>query len=338
MATPIQHPVAHQQPPTRGRQQQSQASRPKPQSLTPLLQSPPQAVPSPSPLQPSLQKPANTLFNSNSRFRNTRTFSGPTTTSTTTSAPLPVAPGPTLADYEYDYNDYNNETAAGGLANAASSLQAHIIENIAEAIAKESKAVASAIKNEHDNSMVATSAIGSSVAADQMNSATVISRQKRETESQQQQQPWMLSRRKGQLVEALGDLMTLTTNTNDDDNDELQSSNVTSLTLPISFTCEDKIAGVAYADIASGCNKFYICVTVAKGKLWSYHLNCDQDKRFNQMLGMCDTSLSEKACVHSERYYMYNKWHKQSKKHFLNNNNNNKKKIDNKMMKMMKMT
>ena len=111
----------------------------------------------------------------------------------------------------------------------------------------------------------------------------------------------MLSRRKGQLIEAISDLIA-----------DSGPSNAG----PTAFTCEDKVAGVAYADTVSGCSKFYVCVTVAKGKLWSYHLNCDAGKRFNQALGMCD-NISEKACAKSQRYYVFNKWHKASKKHFL---------------------
>lgn len=115
----------------------------------------------------------------------------------------------------------------------------------------------------------------------------IVSRQKRESDL------WMLSRRKGQLNETV------------------------SLFPVSSFTCEDKITGVAYADIVSGCRKFFVCISVAKGKLLAYHLDCDKEKRFNQILGMCDSKTETKTCDHSERYYIYNKWYRASKRHLL---------------------
>lgn len=330
-------------------------------------QSHPQAAPSPAPKNqniqsspPSAPSPNANLFNGNNRFRNTRTNSQPTP-STTTASPPASKPGSGqsgLVDYEYDYGDpnYANETTGnnGGLAHAASSLHAAIIENIAETIAKERKELEDASKT------------SSSKSAPEFKS--VNSRRKRETESvtgssspvESQLIPaspsWsMLSRRKGQLaaeekaslLSSLGEFLEREEAEEEEDKLEkdlrtqIAAANIilnaekTEMLLPPStfsspsisvvdvppspsttaFTCEDKVSGVAYADVSSGCSKFYICVTVAKGKQFSYHLACDEGLRFSQALGTCEADLSASECARSEHYYLFSKWHRPTKKH-----------------------
>lgn len=345
---------------------------------TPQVQAAPPApkVPAPAPA------PTPNQFNGNNRFRNSRTNSfgsgQPISTSTTTASPAhhrpPPAgpgalPGTGLSDYEYDYGDYTNETGSnggnGGLTHAASSLHAAIIENIAEAIAKESKELAAAASSSSPSSTV-----DSAKSKDKSPEAKVSpgsTRRKRSSEPVDEQgraalpapaspstSSWsMLNRRKGQLAEeksllsSFGERMLLEREAEEVDalakdllaqtaaaNVVLSSAEVLPTTIlttssapssssssssstSASFTCEDKVPGVAYADTDSACSKFYICVTVAKGKQWSYHLACDEGLYFSQALGTCEASLAEGECARSEQYYLFSKWHRPSKKHLL---------------------
>lgn len=99
---------------------------------------------------------------------------------------------------------------------------------------------------------------------------TRLSRRKRKSDL------WMLNRRKGQLNETVTDNISVST-----------------------FACDAKITEVAYADVSTGCKKFFVCVTVAPNKRVAYHLDCDKDKRFNQILGMCDSNTDSNSCEQS---------------------------------------
>ncbi|KAJ6215614.1 hypothetical protein RDWZM_010114 [Blomia tropicalis] len=257
----------------------------------------PQPVPTPN-VQPQQQgRNSNqglihnsNLFNSNvNRHRNTRPFgnvptsapatssSTTTTTTTTTQLPPPASNHGTssLSDYEYDYSEYGNDTA-----NAASSLHSAIAENIAQAIASETAAAEKA-------------------AAETMNKK--IGKQQQQ-QRRRKRNSSLANRRKGQLADLSND-------------ESSSSSTINGGPKSVQFTCEDKVPGVAYADIESNCTKFFICVTIGKGKLWSYHLSCDAGKRFNQSMTMCDETVNDRTCSKSEHLFPYNKWHKASKKY-----------------------
>lgn len=89
-----------------------------------------------------------------------------------------------------------------------------------------------------------------------------------------------------------------------------------------SFTCQDKLANVAYADLSTDCHHFFVCIEIGKGKLMPYKLKCNGETRFNQLLSMCvqQTDLNQtkldRTCRDSVKYFAYNKWYSPSKKHF----------------------
>ena len=78
------------------------------------------------------------------------------------------------------------------------------------------------------------------------------------------------------------------------------------------FTCQDKVPGIAYADVEVDCRMFHVCIPIAKGKLKDYQLHCDAEKKFNQETASCE--LQEKVnCSKSEKFFVYNKWFRPEK-------------------------
>ena len=73
------------------------------------------------------------------------------------------------------------------------------------------------------------------------------------------------------------------------------------------FTCSDKIAGLAYADLANNCTMFHLCLpTESKGKLADHQMFCKQGQAYNQENGTCQ-DIDSFDCGQSEKYYLYNK-------------------------------
>lgn len=237
-----------------------------------------------------------------------------------------------LADYEYDYSDYNEtahpQASSSAIANAASSLHAQILDNVRHNIEqdklieakRENAVVASANSNTNEKvAMVmdptlaeAASAVmpvyvepmaaaAAAAAVDGSADAAAKSRPKRSSDT-------MLSRRKGQLSAGLVQEMFAVPKSEAFESPDFNA---------IVFSCEDKMSGAAYADIPASCSGYYICMEVAKGKLVPYRLTCANGRRFNQLLGQCDRDVTDKACGHSERYFHYNKWYRLNKKHNL---------------------
>ncbi|KAH9425555.1 hypothetical protein DERP_004769 [Dermatophagoides pteronyssinus] len=193
-------------------------------------------------------------FNINRNFRNSRTIS---------STNLGVA------DYEYDYSDYN-ET---GLVNAASTLLQSTILN-----SQQKDSISNRVGNQGNNDH------------EDDNISNERRRRKRYISLQQQRKEEHMNHK---LSESL--LAERTKN------------------------CEDKIHGLAYADLTSDCQRFFVCLSITKGKMIPYRFDCEHGKRFNQQKSGCDSKIDSKTCQrNSKHYYVYNKWFKQSKKHLLN--------------------
>ena len=74
-----------------------------------------------------------------------------------------------------------------------------------------------------------------------------------------------------------------------------------------SFTCEDKVPGIAYADTETDCKMFHVCIPFSKGKLKDYQLYCETNKAFNQENGSCEPK-EQVNCGRTLKFYVYNKW------------------------------
>ncbi|KAH9417969.1 uncharacterized protein LOC113789918 [Dermatophagoides pteronyssinus] len=229
-------------------------------------------------------------FNINRNFRNSRTISSTsTTTSTTTPAPLPLSssqpsqPSSDLgvADYEYDYSDYN-ET---GLVNAASTLLQSTILN-----SQQKDSISNRVGNQGNNDH------------EDDNISNERRRRKRYISLQQQRKEEHMNHKLSESLLA----------------ERTKSSESFQIPTEI-FSCEDKIHGLAYADLTSDCQRFFVCLSITKGKMIPYRFDCEHGKRFNQQKSGCDSKIDSKTCQrNSKHYYVYNKWFKQSKKHLLN--------------------
>lgn len=76
-----------------------------------------------------------------------------------------------------------------------------------------------------------------------------------------------------------------------------------------SFVCEDKVPGIAYADVETDCRMFHVCIPVAKGKLRDYQLRCAAGHAYNQATALCEpTADRADFCRRAARFYVYNKW------------------------------
>ncbi|XP_046918911.2 uncharacterized protein LOC124499095 [Dermatophagoides farinae] len=231
-------------------------------------------------------------FNINRNFRNSRTFSttSTTTSTTTTTTPRPSLPPQPLqptdlgvADYEYDYSDYN-ET---GLVNAAATL------------------LQSTILNQQPNKDSITNMAINQSGNDHEDDDTSDRRRRRRKRNISLQKQRKEEHMNHKLTESLLA--------------ERTKSSESFLVPTEIFSCEDKIHGLAYADLTNDCQKFFVCLSFSKGKMMAYRFDCEQGKRFNQQKGGCDTKIDTKTCQrNSQHYFIYNKWFKQSKKHLLN--------------------
>ncbi|KAI1306073.1 hypothetical protein HDE_01332 [Halotydeus destructor] len=73
------------------------------------------------------------------------------------------------------------------------------------------------------------------------------------------------------------------------------------------FTCADKIAGIAYADMVNNCTMFHLCLpTDTKGKLADNQMFCADGQGYNQDKGSCQATGSF-DCAKSEKFFLYNK-------------------------------
>ncbi|RWS23430.1 hypothetical protein B4U80_02118 [Leptotrombidium deliense] len=73
------------------------------------------------------------------------------------------------------------------------------------------------------------------------------------------------------------------------------------------FTCTDKVAGLAYADIANDCKMLHICLPIGKGKFDDHRVFCKSGYGYNQKAGVCDL-LTNFECNRSLDYYVYDKF------------------------------
>lgn len=100
-------------------------------------------------------------------------------------------------------------------------------------------------------------------------------------------------RRKGKLITFESDFGTSSV------------SNVSSDTSS-NFTCSDKVSRVAYADIASNCTKFHICLESRKGKMRDNVLNCKPGHGYSQEAGAC-LPIGSFDCINSDKFFVLNK-------------------------------
>lgn len=72
------------------------------------------------------------------------------------------------------------------------------------------------------------------------------------------------------------------------------------------FTCDDKVSTLSYADIASNCTAFHVCLEVKKGKMSDNILYCHTGHGFSQEAAAC-LPLGSFQCQNSAKYFVLNK-------------------------------
>lgn len=77
--------------------------------------------------------------------------------------------------------------------------------------------------------------------------------------------------------------------------------------VPTSFSCADKISGLAYADIDNDCRMFHLCLpTPTKGKLQDHRMFCKDGQAYQQEKGVC-APQGGFDCAASSKFFVLNK-------------------------------
>lgn len=99
-------------------------------------------------------------------------------------------------------------------------------------------------------------------------------------------------RRKGKLLGLPTDFLSQPTNT--------------TLNVSSDFSCSDKVSTLAYADIASNCTKFHLCLEIKKGKMRDNVLYCQAGHGYSQEAAAC-LPLGSFNCVNSHKFFVLDK-------------------------------
>lgn len=196
----------------------------------------------------------------------TRPTARPTTTTTTT-----TTQGPKLSN-DYEYIDYESAPPSAKLKESVSNTG----EERFQSERTESSGTESGIVSESETGIVSESESGIASEAGRG------SRAKRSPK-----------RKKGKLLGFPSDFLTRPT------------GNVTSGS-ESNFTCSDKVSTLSYADIASNCTKFHICLEVKKGKMSDNIFHCQPGHGFSQEAAACLPQGSF-DCGNSGKYFVLDK-------------------------------